>query len=82
MAPKREGLEWDSVEVVCEPKKGGNPEVKCKNCDRLFTGGVTRIRGHILHTPACGVLKCSKAPAALVTQLKQKVLDARFRAQC
>lgn len=54
----REGPEWKHV-VVKELKKNQQPRVKCLYCDKVFSGGATRIRAHLLgDKPAMGVAKC------------------------
>lgn len=58
--PSREGPEWKHV-IVVETKAKQQPKVQCLYCDKVFTGGATRIRAHILgDRPAVGVAKCAQ----------------------
>ena len=43
--PKRQGPIWASVTVLQD--HATSPSVQCKNCDKKFCGGATRIREHI-----------------------------------
>lgn len=72
MPPKREGIEWESVTVLNEnPLNSKNPRLQCNSCGHEFSGGASRIKGHILQTKNSGVSPCTKPVASLVTALKQ-----------
>lgn len=70
MPPRREGPEWDSVEVL-EEKEKGLPQVKCKSCHKTFNGGATRIREHILGISG-NVRSCSNAVSVVGALLRKK----------
>ena len=70
MPPRREGSEWDSVEVL-EEKDKGLPEVKCKSCHKTFNGGATRIREHILGISG-NVRACSNPDPVVAALLRKK----------
>lgn len=58
--PPRDGAEWKHVTVL-ELRQKQQPKVKCLYCDKVYIGGATRIRAHILgNRPAAGVARCTK----------------------
>lgn len=67
---KEEGVEWKYVQVLERGERRNQPKVQCIFCDKVFHGGATRIRAHILgDKPAIGVASCPRMIAALNTPI-------------
>ena len=65
MAPKRDGIEWQHVEILDEPKPGSkckDPRCKCMYCDHEFSAGASRVTAHLLGKKGGGA--CTKVPAS------------------
>ncbi len=74
MAPQagERAYEWDLVSIVEDRGRNKDPRVNCSYCGKDYTGGVTRIRAHILGNKSqLGVAKCQgEVPAEVVDRLK------------
>jgi len=77
-----DAIEYRHCKVIdrklsAQGKPNPNPGVKCIHCNSIFSGGTTRIRGHILRISKRGGGACtSDTPAAQEARaLFQKVED-------
>jgi hypothetical protein len=56
--------------------------LKCNYCDRIYHGGITRIKYHLGKVPKCGVAKCAKVPSDVqqeMIKILSKKLDNKQR---
>jgi hypothetical protein len=70
--PARMGPIWRTVQVVGREYET-NPNVKCSDCSKTFSGGVTRIEDHI-----CKICPCSTPE---LQKLKAEILKKRAGAE-
>lgn len=70
--PKDKGPEWNHVLVDDAAASSATnlalTRMQCLYCDKVFTGGVNRIRTH-LAGDSTAIGKCSKAPDAVVAEM-------------
>ena len=45
------------------PDVNKKQSLKCNYCDKIYHGGITRIKYHLGKVPKCGVAKCDKVPS-------------------
>ena len=45
------------------PDVNKKQSLKCNYCDKIYHGGITRIKYHLGKVPKCGVAKCGKVPS-------------------
>ena len=69
--PKEKGPEWQHVIILDEDKDKQLSAMKlqCIYCDKIFRGGVARIKGHLFGEQ--GISKCSKVPDIVIDILKK-----------
>ena len=65
------------TKLSAQGKSNSNPGVKCTHCSSVFSGGPSRIRGHILRINSRGGGCCASdtAPALEARALFQKIED-------
>ncbi len=67
--PKDKGPEWNHVSLLDDPAKNlALARMQCVYCDKVYTGGVNRIRVH-LTGDGNSVGKCASAPDAVVAEM-------------
>ena len=66
--PKDKGPEWNHVSVEDAATNLAFARMQCVYCDKVYTGGVNRIRTH-LAGDGTAIAKCSKAPDAVVAEM-------------
>jgi len=45
------------------PDVNKKQSLKCNYCDKIYHGGITRIKYHLGKVPKCGVAKCGEVPS-------------------
>jgi hypothetical protein len=56
--------------------------LKCNYCDKMYHGGITRIKYHLAKVPNCGAAKCTKVPSDVqeeMIKLLSKKLENKQR---
>jgi hypothetical protein len=83
--PTQRAFEWDLCTILEDRGTRKEPRVRCSYCEKEYTGGVTRIRAHVLgNKPGLGVGKCAGTVQAVppeVTQRLQKFEDEKELAE-
>jgi len=70
--PKEKGDEWEHVIIIGENNNLTFSKVRCIYCNKLFQGGVLRIRGHLLGEHKSGISKCTEVPIQVQEVLKKQ----------
>ncbi|KAL1528254.1 hypothetical protein AB1Y20_009612 [Prymnesium parvum] len=67
--PIRNGQIWDLVSVIENEKAFGTaPELICKDCEKRFAGGVSRIKNHIIKQCKCSTEALRKLKEELLVK--------------
>jgi len=78
--PKDKQLEWNHVTIVDDVSGKGIAYVtmRCIYCDKTYSGGVNRIRSHLVSGDT-SISKCDKAPEEAVTAMKTVAIEKTQR---
>ncbi|EYU33969.1 hypothetical protein MIMGU_mgv1a018275mg [Erythranthe guttata] len=71
MGPKTD-IGWDFGDMVGENRK----KIKCKLCQVVTTGGITRLKQHIAHISG-EVEACKKAPKGISVMLRKYLQESK-----
>ena len=77
--PARMGPVWSTVTVVGREYET-MPNVKCKDCEKSFSGGVTRIEDHILKLCTCSTPELKKLKAELEKKRADTAEQSKLKA--
>ena len=74
--PPNRGPEWDYVEKLSSGAHGSGKN-KCRLCGVVFTGGASRIMGHMLKISGRSVGNCTAEESKLRAELEQLRLHSQ-----
>ncbi|KAK2988458.1 hypothetical protein RJ640_007488, partial [Escallonia rubra] len=71
---------WNHVKVTGGGVgRGGNRHWMCNYCNKKVTGSYSKVKGHLLATPLCGVTACNNLSAEIMKAIKEEHDDAERR---
>lgn len=74
--PQRKGEVWDTVKVLLTDKAYTTaPELECRDCGKSFSGGVTRVKHHIVTHCTCSTDALKALKNKLVQEKSEKESD-------
>ena len=69
--PKEKSTEWIHVTVINEKEKNSAlAKLKCIYCDKVYSGGIIRIRGHLAGDDI-NIKSCEKVPTDIKNMIKE-----------
>ncbi|KAK2966354.1 hypothetical protein RJ640_021498 [Escallonia rubra] len=71
---------WNHVKVTGGGAGGGgNRHWMCNYCNKKVTGSYSKVKGHLLAIPLCGVTACNNLSAEIMKAIKEEHDDAERR---
>ncbi|KAK3025686.1 hypothetical protein RJ639_042026, partial [Escallonia herrerae] len=71
---------WNHVKVIGGAASGGgNRHWMCNYCNKKVTGSYSKVKGHLLAIPLCGVTACENLSAEIIKAIKKEHDDAERR---
>ncbi|KAK3017142.1 hypothetical protein RJ639_007438 [Escallonia herrerae] len=71
---------WNHVKVTGGAASGGgNRHWMCNYCNKKVTGSYSKVKGHLLAIPLCGVTACKNLSAEIKKTIKKEHDDAERR---
>ncbi|KAK3017179.1 hypothetical protein RJ639_007122 [Escallonia herrerae] len=68
---------WNHVKVTGGASGGGgNRHWMCNYCNKKVTGSYSKVKGHMLAIPLCGVTTCNNLSAEIMKAIKKEHDDA------
>ena len=81
---RKQSFAWEYEHyTVKNSKKKANDIVQCKYCDKVFHGGLLRMRSHLMQKKGQGVSICLAVPPHVKAKVLQRVhVDSSFVSEC
>ncbi|KAK2977697.1 hypothetical protein RJ640_026837 [Escallonia rubra] len=71
---------WNHVKVTGGAAgRGGNRHWMCNYCNKKVTGSYSKVKGHLLAIPLCGVTACNSLSAEIMKAIKKEHDDTERR---
>ncbi|KAK2999004.1 hypothetical protein RJ639_023637 [Escallonia herrerae] len=71
---------WNHVKLTGGAASGGgNRHWMCNYCNKKVTGSYSKVKGHLLAIPLCGVTACKNLSAEIMKAIKKEHDDAERR---